>query len=1224
MVKQTLSHFFCSLCCISSLSAANITVTTAMDSGAGSLREALFTVMTTGDAANTITFDPGLTITLTAPLPPVYLANTSDTLSITGNSTIIDGDSTYRGLFIQRGVVTLDTFTLQNVLAQAGNGGNVTTGTGSGSGGGGGLGAGGALFIGNEASVTATNITIPHDSMTLSPSATGGNGGSVFASTTNLPSGGGGGGGIGGDGGDGASSAQFSGGGGGGYYGDGGSCLRSAGGGGGMFGNGGGAATTFQPGSGGGGVEIGSDGSNATVTDGGAGGDGFGAMGGGAGGALDTDGGAGSAYPVGGGGGGGGNHSAGAGNAGSGGNGGFGSGGGGGGANAAGGALGIGGSGGDGGIFGGGGSGGTSVATLGSGAGGVGGEYGGGGGSAGNNSVDVPPGAAGGFGGGGSGAGSSGTMNDGAIGGAGGFGAGGGGGSRLRTAGTKAGGAAGLGGGTGGTGTLNQAGGGGGGGALGGAVFVRDGGSLTIDSNLPIGFLTAGSAGTAGTGSAGSNGETFGTSLFINGNSTVIFNPTGTLTISGTIADDQSLTQGSGTKGNGAIQKIQTGTLSLEGANTYTGGTTLSAGTISIAHNTALGTGTLSMSNNTTLAIGSGVTAANSITTSSNTVTMSVASGTGSLTGTITGSGTINSTGGATLSLVGNNLTSFTGTIANDTTLIFNQTANSTYSGNISSTGTFSKQGSANLTYTGDFAQTTATIDAGTLFVNTNNFTLTTLTVGASGVLGGNGTITGNVINQGEVSPGNSIDTLNIVGDYTQASGSTLTIELNPSATDLVSATGAIVIQDGATIAVIPEEGTYANNSSFIVLSGASLTGTFSTITSSLPTFNFTQVYSDTTLTLTLGLGSFAALGLSPQANAVAKCIDIASPPSTSDLSAIIASLRLMSTEELNKTLSSMSPAIFNNLDLAQEETLTTLNEIISFQMRTRSACEAPSSFQAAGWGKYFSAVIKQDTDRDLPGYSIVPFGIVAGVDFSWNDEAMLGICGGYTEGNAHFKLRKGSSLIQSGYGSVYANKMIDSIFYINGALTGSVNFYDTKRLISFASGQFTSFTREAKSDSKGVQASILFEAGAIASENVRALIRANYLITHRNAFEEHGANSIDLVVSSHNADLLRSEINIELKQCLDFPKLSFIPSVLFGAGYENRFFGRTETAKLYALTCPIEVDGQFPNQAFFLLECAFTIKAIKDQLALVGKIENEWGYNMSNFNWMTEMKVSF
>ena len=52
----------------------------------------------------------------------------------------------------------------------------------------------------------------------------------------------------------------------------------------------------------------------------------------------------------------------------------------------------------------------------------------------------------------------------------------------------------------------------------------------------------------------------------------------------------------------------QTGTVSLAVANNYTGGTTVSAGTLGVYHNGSMGSGTLTLGTNTTLLLGRAVT----------------------------------------------------------------------------------------------------------------------------------------------------------------------------------------------------------------------------------------------------------------------------------------------------------------------------------------------------------------------------------------------------------------------------------------------------------------------------------------------------------------------------------------------------------------------------------------------------------------------------------------
>jgi hypothetical protein len=269
--------------------------------------------------------------------------------------------------------------------------------------------------------------------------------------------------------------------------------------------------------------------------------------------------------------------------------------------------AGVGGTGGDGspgGSFGGaffGGSGGGGGGTVGgnstgintiamtSGMGGAGGGTGGGGGGAGYQNSGFATatggnGGNGGFGGGGGGSGAAGAK--GGNGGNGGFGGGGGGANVIATTGTAGtAGAGGFAGGNGGPGTISTGGtgGGGGGAGLGGGIFVRSGGSLTFTDGSISGNTAVGGAGGAfgSTGNASNNGtagSAFGQDIFLMSGSSAIFNISQSLTISTPIQSDLNAGLGTG----GGVTKTGAGTLFLNGANSFTGGVTISNGTINL------------------------------------------------------------------------------------------------------------------------------------------------------------------------------------------------------------------------------------------------------------------------------------------------------------------------------------------------------------------------------------------------------------------------------------------------------------------------------------------------------------------------------------------------------------------------------------------------------------------------------------------------------------------
>ena len=395
-----------------------------------------------------------------------------------------------------------------------------------------------------------------------------------------------------------------------------------------------------------------------------------------------------------------------------------------------------------------------ALATAGGNGGGLNGGGGGGAGSL------AGAGGSGGFGGGGGG-------GNGGSGGNGGLGGGGGGGT--------SGGVAGFAGGNGGGSASN--GGGGGGGALGGAIMVGPGGTLDLDGTLSIGSgsVTAGAG-----GQNGSNGGAYGAGIFLSGNGTLLLAPGSgqTQTISDSIAD-QTGSGGTGANaGSWGLDLTGAGTVALGGANTYTGGTTVNAGTLSISADNNLGAASnnVALAAGTTLAFTGSFTFDHPVTISgdptvdvggSNTVTISTPIADGTSPGTLvkTDTGTLvlgaantytgaTTVSGGTLALSGNGsiasssglslatLTTFDVSGANagpvvptltgvfgstvslgGNTLIINETGNSTFAGTIAdgglsggAGGAIVKAGAGTLTLSGGNTYTGATtINGGTL-----------------------------------------------------------------------------------------------------------------------------------------------------------------------------------------------------------------------------------------------------------------------------------------------------------------------------------------------------------------------------------------------------------------------------------------------------------------------------------------------------------------------------
>ena len=222
--------------------------------------------------------------------------------------------------------------------------------------------------------------------------------------------------------------------------------------------------------------------------------------------------------------------------------------------------------------------------------------------------------------------------------------------------------------------------------------------------------------------------------------------------------------------GSGALTKSGGGILTLTGNNGYSGTTTISAGTLQV------GNGGTSGSIGSTSGVNNGATLAYN--RSDNLSASYAITGSGNLTksgaGTLTLTG-INSYSGGTLVSAGalkGDTTSLQGAITNNAATIFDTATNGTYAGVMSGTGTLAKSGAATLTLTATNSYNGATaVDAGKLVVN-GAISNSAVTVQSNAVLGGGGSVGSTIIANGAtIAPGNSPGTLTINGDLTWNNG---------------------------------------------------------------------------------------------------------------------------------------------------------------------------------------------------------------------------------------------------------------------------------------------------------------------------------------------------------------------------------------------------------------------------------------------------------------------
>ncbi|MPZ30876.1 MAG: autotransporter domain-containing protein [Rhodospirillales bacterium] len=314
----------------------------------------------------------------------------------------------------------------------------------------------------------------------------------------------------------------------------------------------------------------------------------------------------------------------------------------------------------------------------------------------------------------------------------------------------------------------DQTGSGGTGGNAGSYSLLKTGaGTTTLSGNNAYSGVTTIQAGTLQIGNGGASG-TLGSGNVAN-EASLVFNRSGTFTVANTIDGAGALTQAGG------------GTLILTGANTYAGGTIISAGLINFAAAGNFGTGTITLN-------GGGLQWAtgNTVDISSSLAVLGAAGGTFdtngnnvSLAGNIGGAGGLAKTGAGTLILGGTNsyaggttisggvlqgtTSSLQGNIVNNAAVTFNQATIGTYAGSISGTGSLLVNG-------------TSTV----ILAGTNSYTGGTTVAG--GTLQGNATsLQGNIVNNAMV-----VFNQSATGTYA----------------GLMSGSGGMTLQGGGTLAM--------------------------------------------------------------------------------------------------------------------------------------------------------------------------------------------------------------------------------------------------------------------------------------------------------------------------------------------------------------------------------------------------------------------------------------
>jgi outer membrane autotransporter protein len=628
----------------------------------------------------------------------------------------------------------------------------------------------------------------------------------------------------------------------------------------------------------------------------------------------------------------------------------------------------------------------------------------------------------------------------------------------------------------------------------------------------------------------------------------------GTLTV-GDLVDTTYSGVISGT--GGSLVKQGSDTFILNHANTYTGGTTVIAGTLRAGVAGAFVDNTAYTVNGGTLDLNNFSLTASSFSGTGGTVSLGTAAftvnevGSSTYAGALTGSAPsmLNLTGGTALVLIGD-ASGFLGT---------------------------------------------SNIGTGTRLAVNDQFGGSAV---VNGTLAGNGTIAGNVtVQNGTVAPSQNgatvpstgrPTTLTIGGNYVQQSGGTYSAVINNAGqSDRLNITGSAAL-DGALV-IHALSGNYSPGAEYTILhAAAGVNGRFATFTNDLPMRTLTVSYDATDVLLeiaSLDTGNpaypaaarpasptFASFGRTDNQFQVGRALDAVRGDATGSLATLVNELSLQNTSGIRNGLQQLNAEVVGNLAVSTIQTSDLFTRTTTLHLRqvaglaggvfpsasgvaqtpvsadvgsasdVRTVGYVPDGLESTvgdaslystygqtrvmGWIQGVGAAGRISGDGNAVGLDYAVGGTAFGVDVV-GDDAVLGIAGGYGHTYSSQRDDVANGQVDSLHVDVYGLKRIGRV-YVLGMVGYASDDFSTRRYVDVGDVAAT-----ARGSYMGNELNSYLEAGYDVPVGrgwtLQPLAGLRYLLLGQNAFTEYNGAGSELSVGSQTYDSLRYSIGLRL-----------------------------------------------------------------------------------------------
>lgn len=624
--------------------------------------------------------------------------------------------------------------------------------------------------------------------------------------------------------------------------------------------------------------------------------------------------------------------------------------------------------------------------------------------------------------------------------------------------------------------------------------------------------------------------------------------------------------------GLGQVQLSGTGQLTLSGNNSYTGGTFVEAGTL-IGSTTSIPVAatqpSITIDNAATFQFnqtGSGSFAGDIVISTANGILQSNGPGNLEIIGQITGNGKLlvsegeltltrpsigpnNTYSGGSEIINGSTLIGDTNSLQgvvsiNDGNLTFVQTTDGTFNGtftgfsgdNVNKTGT----GTLNLAFPTPMFFGQTNVQQGTLNL-VSTYLGGDVEVNSGTFLTGIGQIGGNLaVLGGTVSPGNSIGTILVSGNYTQNATGIYEVEINGAGqSDL------IVVEDSAvlagTVSVISLDGVINPANNYVIMHvDGSITGEFQNVVTESPSIVAAVYYIDDTVNggvnVILKIETlFSSLAYTSNEIQVANQLNSITNP-TPELQAMLDALTLLGTtdpEAATLALDQMTGQQYTNLVVAAEISTHQFIRRLYDPLRSivttypcncyDSCCEPCPTLDLwieGGGGRTFI-----EGTTNTRGFHTDGYEVTGGVQSTFKRDWTVGLAGSYVKDTVSYNVG-GSGKNQTGYAGIYGLYRPANFYVLADGVFGYTE-NKVRRFISIGDLAYTSNSKPTTYQGSGY-----IEAGIDCPWNCMLLqpflgFEASYY--NRKGFTETGANPLNLVVSKKSHTNVFSRLGAHL-----------------------------------------------------------------------------------------------